>query len=82
MGSFGFKDECKIIRCDRTYGIDSCVVVDVNGDVVFRAELPWSDDLIWKILGIGNTAYTRGYHSGQKDKIQEILTALDLRKTH
>lgn len=73
------KDDCVIRRYATTGQTEMSVVVNNEGDVVFRVYGPdWSDSKIWKVLSLMNDAYEKGHEAGMDRKSLEIRKALNL----
>jgi len=67
-------EDCEIIRRD-----DLAIVMTCDGDELFSVySETHTDEHIWEIMRIANSAFNRGFNAGALAKINEIKRALNI----
>ncbi len=78
MERLAHKEDCEILRDNEHYNRDDVVVIDCDGDIVFRCPKNWADGDVWKCLELMNSSHDIGYRSGQRMKQHEIKNVLGI----
>jgi len=61
-------DDCYIVR--DSYGVPE--LVDSDGKILFVGRASWTDNDMWRILGIMNSAYSYGFDDGMAELARRI----------
>lgn len=70
------KDDCSIVRNKEYTDIGLLAVFNCDGDLVFTLPSDFSDDDVWMVLGIANSAYSIGHKHGcryTKKQLRDII---------
>lgn len=71
------KEDCEILRDDPGCP-DQTIVIDNEGDILFKLEGEWTDDAVWRLIDIANNWYDRGHTTGMNHLRRVIKQLLNI----